>query len=114
VLTEQDIAELGAVAKRHNLWLLVDEVYDEMVFNDAPFFTPLALPDLADQVIVVSSISKSHAAPGFRSGARPKTGTGTQCTGGADHQCPGPDERTPAKGAGQPKPEGRSSAAGIL
>ncbi len=68
VLTEQDIAEIGGVAKRHNLWLLVDEVYDEMVFNDAPFFTPLALPDLADQVIVVSSISKSHAAPGFRSG----------------------------------------------
>jgi arginine:pyruvate transaminase len=68
VLTEQDIADIGSVAKRHNLWLLVDEVYDEMVFNNTPFFSPLTLPDLADHVIVVSSISKSHAAPGFRSG----------------------------------------------
>ncbi|MCF8113038.1 MAG: pyridoxal phosphate-dependent aminotransferase [Desulfotignum sp.] len=68
VLTEQDIAGIGAVAKKHDLWLLVDEVYDEMVFSNAPFFTPLSHPDLADRVIVVSSISKSHAAPGFRSG----------------------------------------------
>ena len=29
---------------------------------------PLSRPELADRVIVVSSISKSHAAPGFRSG----------------------------------------------
>ena len=68
VLTEQDIIEIGGVAKKHDLWLLVDEVYDEMVFNDAPFFSPLSHPDLADRVIVVSSISKAHAAPGFRSG----------------------------------------------
>lgn len=68
VLTEQDIADIGAVAKKYDLWLLVDEVYDEMVFSKAPFFTPLSHPDLADRVIVVSSISKSHAAPGFRSG----------------------------------------------
>mgnify|MGYP002632539780 CR=1 FL=1 len=67
VLTEQDIAEIGGVAKKHDLWLLVDEVYDEMVFNDAPLFTPLSHPDLANRVIVMSSISKTHAAPGFRS-----------------------------------------------
>lgn len=68
VLTEQDIAEIGAVAKKYDLWLLVDEVYDEMVFNGAPFFSPLSQEDLADRVVVVSSISKAHAAPGFRSG----------------------------------------------
>lgn len=68
VLTDQDIIDIGAVAKKHDLWILVDEVYDEMVFNDQPFFTPLSHPDLAERVIVVSSISKSHAAPGFRSG----------------------------------------------
>jgi len=68
VLTEQDIAAIGAVAKKYDLWLLVDEVYDEMVYNNAPFFTPLSHADLADRVIIVSSISKSHAAPGFRSG----------------------------------------------
>ncbi len=68
VLTPQDIAGIGAVAKEHDLWLVVDEVYEELVFGDTAFHSPLADPDLADRVVVTSSISKSHAAPGFRSG----------------------------------------------
>ncbi|MGB5067672.1 MAG: pyridoxal phosphate-dependent aminotransferase [Albidovulum sp.] len=68
VLTAQDIAEIGALAIRHDLWLLVDEVYEELVFDGVTFTSPLANPDLADRVVVMSSISKSHAAPGFRSG----------------------------------------------
>lgn len=68
VLTAQDIAEIGEVARAHDLWILSDEVYDEMLFDGASFTSPLANPDLADRVIVVASISKSHGAPGFRSG----------------------------------------------
>ena len=68
VLTPQDIAQIGALAVRHDLWLIVDEVYEELVFDGVTFTSPLANPDLADRVVVLSSISKSHAAPGFRSG----------------------------------------------
>ncbi|MCG5476465.1 MAG: pyridoxal phosphate-dependent aminotransferase, partial [Sinorhizobium fredii] len=39
----------------------------ELVF-DAVFASPFDNPDLAERTVVVSSISKSHAAPGFRSG----------------------------------------------
>jgi arginine:pyruvate transaminase len=39
-----------------------------MIFPGVTFTSPLDLPDLADRVVVASSISKSHAAPGFRSG----------------------------------------------
>ncbi|MCB2135487.1 MAG: pyridoxal phosphate-dependent aminotransferase [Rhodobacteraceae bacterium] len=68
VLTPADIAEIGALAIRRDLWLVVDEVYEDLVFDGVTFTSPLASPDLADRTIVVSSISKSHAAPGFRSG----------------------------------------------
>ncbi len=68
VLTSKDIADIGALARKHDLWLIVDEVYDELLFHDASFSTPLSQLDLADRTIVVCSISKSHAAPGFRSG----------------------------------------------
>ena len=68
VLTVQDLKELGELAQQHGLWLLVDEVYEELVFRGVPFRSPLTKSDLSDRVIVVSSISKSHAAPGFRSG----------------------------------------------
>nr|WP_247745129.1 pyridoxal phosphate-dependent aminotransferase [Shimia sp. R11_0] len=67
VLRPDDIRAIGDLAQQHDLWIISDEVYAELVFDDA-FTSPLDFPDLAERSIVVSSISKSHAAPGFRSG----------------------------------------------
>jgi arginine:pyruvate transaminase len=68
VLRREDIAALGALARANDLWILADEVYEDLVFPNVPFTSPLDLPELADRTVVASSISKSHAAPGFRSG----------------------------------------------
>ena len=67
VLDAAELARIGAVCEKHGLWIVADEVYEELVF-DGDFASPFDIPALADRVIVVSSISKSHAAPGFRSG----------------------------------------------
>ncbi|MES0862661.1 pyridoxal phosphate-dependent aminotransferase [Ruegeria sp. SCPT10] len=68
ILTATEIAEIGKLAIANDLWIISDEVYEELIFDGARFVSPLAQPELADRVIGVSSISKSHAAPGFRSG----------------------------------------------
>jgi arginine:pyruvate transaminase len=68
VLRPSDIRALGKLAIRHDLWLLCDEVYEDLIFPGTAFASPLSDPELAERVIVASSISKSHAAPGFRSG----------------------------------------------
>jgi len=68
ILSPSDIAAIGELAIKHDLWIISDEVYADMVYPGSEFTSPLAHPDIADRVIVVSSISKSHAAPGFRSG----------------------------------------------
>jgi len=68
VLSKSDILRLCELAKENDLWILCDEVYDEMLFDDGQFCSPLEFAEYADRTIVVSSISKSHAAPGFRSG----------------------------------------------
>ncbi len=68
ILTAADIEAIGKLAIEHDLWIVSDEVYEELIFDDAVFASPLSWPELADRVVVVSSISKSHAAPGFRSG----------------------------------------------
>lgn len=68
VLARADIAALAKIAVAHDLWILCDEVYEEMVFRGTTFASPLDDPAIAERVIVASSISKSHAAPGFRSG----------------------------------------------
>lgn len=68
ILTAAEVTEIGKLAIAHDLWIISDEVYEELVFDGARFVSPLANPELANRVIGVSSISKSHAAPGFRSG----------------------------------------------
>jgi arginine:pyruvate transaminase len=68
VLTPADLAAIGAVARAHDLWIVSDEVYEEMVFPGATFASPFDDAALADRTVAVASISKSHAAPGFRSG----------------------------------------------
>ncbi|MCU0904723.1 MAG: pyridoxal phosphate-dependent aminotransferase [Tabrizicola sp.] len=68
VLRPDDIRALGELARAHDLWILSDEVYEDLVFPNVPFTSPLDFPELADCTVVASSISKSHAAPGFRSG----------------------------------------------
>lgn len=67
VLTVEEIAAIGDVCRRHDLWIVCDEVYEELILSGT-FASPFDNPDLAERTIVVSSISKSHAAPGFRSG----------------------------------------------
>ena len=67
VLTREEVAAIGEVCRRHDLWIVCDEVYEELIF-EGRFVSPLDLPELAERSISVSSISKSHAAPGFRSG----------------------------------------------
>lgn len=68
ILTQTDIDAIGRLAQEHDLWIVSDEVYEELVFHGSQFSSPLSQDALSDRVIVVSSISKSHAAPGFRSG----------------------------------------------
>lgn len=67
VLTKDDLLAIGEICRKHNLWIVSDEVYELMVY-DAQFISPLDLPELAERTIIAASISKSHAAPGFRSG----------------------------------------------
>ncbi len=55
------------MCRRHDLWIVSDEVYEELTFG-VEFASPFDIAELAERTIVVSSISKSHAAPGFRSG----------------------------------------------
>jgi arginine:pyruvate transaminase len=62
--TLQGIAD---VCRQHDLWLISDEVYDTQVWDGA-HISPRALPDMQDRVLVVGSMSKSHAMTGSRCG----------------------------------------------
>lgn len=67
VLSAAEIAEIGAVCRKHDLWILCDEVYASLIYKGS-FASPFDSADLADRTVVVSSVSKSHAMTGFRCG----------------------------------------------
>ncbi|MDD9908202.1 MAG: pyridoxal phosphate-dependent aminotransferase [Ahrensia sp.] len=67
VLSREAVSEIGSVCREHGLWIISDEVYETLIYGHL-FASPFDEAALADHTITVSSISKSHAAPGFRSG----------------------------------------------
>lgn len=56
------------IANRHDLWLLSDEVYDELVLADDAVHVPAARFDTEGRVITVFSFSKVYAMTGWRVG----------------------------------------------
>lgn len=68
VLTEEERRILVDVAKEHNLFLISDEVYRELVYGDRKANSMLDFEDAAENVIVVDSASKRFSATGSRVG----------------------------------------------
>ena len=68
VFTRAEIEKIGKVCEKHDLWIISDEVYATLTYGNTVFASPFDVPGLEKRTIVVSSISKSHAIPGFRCG----------------------------------------------
>ena len=65
ILSEEELAVIGELARRHALWVVVDEVYAGLAPGGR---VPSLAARLPDQVVTISSLSKSHAMPGWRAG----------------------------------------------
>jgi aspartate aminotransferase len=62
------LEKLRDVVMKHNLFLFVDEVYREFVYDGQTHFSALKLEGIEQNVVVVDSISKRYAACGARIG----------------------------------------------
>ena len=67
VFTRGEVERIAGLCREHDLWLLSDEVYEDLAFA-RPHIGAWSLPDMAERTVVVSSLSKSHALPAFRLG----------------------------------------------
>ncbi len=65
ILNEGELEQIGELAQRHDLWLVVDEVYAGLAPGGR---VPGLAARLPERVITVSSLSKSHSMPGWRAG----------------------------------------------
>jgi aspartate aminotransferase len=66
---EHELASLVDVVRRHDCWLIVDEIYGELVYDGLPYVSVGKIaPDLADRLVVVDGVSKTFAMTGWRIG----------------------------------------------
>jgi len=67
VYTSERLDAVADLCRRRGLWLISDEVYYTQVW-EGRHLSPRALPGMAERVMVVNSLSKSHAMTGSRMG----------------------------------------------
>jgi len=66
-LNSEELELIAEVARQHDLWVVADEVYADFVYDD-DFLHISSLPDMAERVISIGSLSKSYAMSGWRVG----------------------------------------------
>jgi aspartate aminotransferase len=69
VYTPEEIERVISIVKKHDLFLIGDEVYKEFIYDGARHKSILEYKDVEDRVIVVDSISKRFSCCGARIGA---------------------------------------------
>jgi arginine:pyruvate transaminase len=67
VMRLEELQAIAKLAQMHDLWVLSDEVYAELTFEQ-PHVSIAALPGMAERTVTISSLSKSHAMAGWRLG----------------------------------------------
>ncbi|MGO9624769.1 MAG: pyridoxal phosphate-dependent aminotransferase [Steroidobacteraceae bacterium] len=65
ILSEADLDAIAALARRHSLWIVADEVYAGIAPGGR---VPGLAARLPEQVVTISSLSKTHAMTGWRCG----------------------------------------------
>ena len=65
---EEDIQQLREVIEDRDIYLLSDEVYEHISFDNMPHLSLLRYPDLAARAFAVSSFGKTYHATGWRVG----------------------------------------------
>jgi arginine:pyruvate transaminase len=66
VYTRKNLESMAEICRRHDLWLLSDEVYWSIAHGE--HVSPRALPGMAERTLVINSMSKSHGMTGWRIG----------------------------------------------
>lgn len=67
MLLADDMRAIAEIALRHDLWVVADEVYSQIVFGE-PFASILSQPGMEHRTVLVDGFSKTYAMTGWRIG----------------------------------------------
>jgi len=69
VYTAEETAAIGRWAVEHGIWIITDEIYQNLVYEGTRAVSIVeAVPEAADQTILVNGVAKTYAMTGWRVG----------------------------------------------
>lgn len=69
VYSRAELEELAQVAKKHDLLIIADEMYEKLIYGDIPHISIAALSeDAYNRTLTINGVSKSYAMTGWRIG----------------------------------------------
>lgn len=67
VLTREDMHQVADLAKKHDLFVISDEIYSKNLY-DAQHYSLLSVPGMLDRTLMLDGFSKAYAMTGWRLG----------------------------------------------
>ncbi|MBO9522889.1 MAG: pyridoxal phosphate-dependent aminotransferase [Nocardioidaceae bacterium] len=69
VYSREQVTAIGKWVEEHGLWVVCDEIYEHLTYDGAEAVSmPVAVPELADNCIVLNGVAKTYAMTGWRVG----------------------------------------------
>ncbi len=68
VLRRKDIEEIADIAMKNDLFVISDELYEYLIYDNEEHFSIASIPEMKERTITVNGFSKSYAMTGLRLG----------------------------------------------
>lgn len=68
VLTPSELETLASFALREGLWVISDEIYEKLLFDQQEHVSIAGLPGMKSSTVVINGLSKAYAMTGWRLG----------------------------------------------
>lgn len=68
VMRKDDLIAISKVIKKHNLFVLSDEIYSELTYGDQKHVSIASIADMKERTVVINGFSKTYAMTGWRLG----------------------------------------------
>jgi aspartate aminotransferase len=68
VLTRADMQRVAEIAQAHDLWVIADEAYEDVLYDGNEHVSLASLPGMHERTVSIFTFSKTYAATGLRMG----------------------------------------------
>ncbi|MGL4465012.1 MAG: pyridoxal phosphate-dependent aminotransferase [Planctomycetia bacterium] len=68
VFTRGEMEQIAALCQEFDCWAFTDEIYEHILYTDAPHISMASLPGMAERTVTISGLSKTYSVTGWRLG----------------------------------------------